>query len=69
MSILRKDDRHNEDLVGQIADTFTRAVNASAAAKQETDEGSGTGEPAPEPSEQPAFVVTGDRRAQSKKRR
>ncbi|MBK1788885.1 hypothetical protein [Prauserella cavernicola] len=52
MSIARKDDRHNEDLVREISDGFNRAVGA----KREKEEGD------TEPQEQPRFVVTGDMR-------
>ncbi|WP_020668083.1 hypothetical protein [Amycolatopsis nigrescens] len=56
MSIARKDDRHNEDLVGEIADNFNRALSA----KQGED-----GEPQ---SQRPRFVVTGDKRTPPPKR-
>jgi hypothetical protein len=57
MSIARRDDRHNEDLIGDIADSFGRAL----AAKQP--ERDGDGEP------RPRFVVTGDKRRQDPKDR
>ncbi|MFI6027746.1 hypothetical protein [Amycolatopsis magusensis] len=56
MSVSRKDDRHNEDLVDEIADSFSKAVRA----KQEE-----SGDETPKP----AFVITGDRRDQDRKRR
>lgn len=54
MSIGRKDDRHNADLVREISDSFARAVE-------------GESEPADEPGTEPAeprprFVITGDKR-------
>ncbi|QWF79246.1 hypothetical protein [Amycolatopsis sp. CA-230715] len=49
MSIARKDDRHNDDLVKEIADGFNRAVGS----KKSEDE-------AEKP--KPKFVVTGDSR-------
>ncbi|MCU1682242.1 MAG: hypothetical protein JWQ81_2981 [Amycolatopsis sp.] len=57
MSVLRKDDRHNEDLVGEISDSFNRALSKKKAED---------GEPA---AEQPRFVVTGDSRAKTRKKR
>ncbi|HEV7975959.1 hypothetical protein [Amycolatopsis sp.] len=57
MSVARKDDRHNDDLVGEIADSFNRAVGE----KRVKD-----GEPA---AEKPRFVVTGDNRTQPRKNR
>jgi hypothetical protein len=57
MSIARKDDRHNEDLVSEISDSFNRAI---AKKKAEEDEGAA---PAPR------FIVTGDSRAAPKPRR
>ncbi|MEU6643737.1 hypothetical protein ABZ863_14460 [Saccharomonospora sp. NPDC046836] len=59
MSIARKDDRHNADLVREIADSFNRAVNA-----KEPD-----AEDAAERTERPRFVVTGDMRNPPKKDR
>ncbi|MBN6036676.1 hypothetical protein [Amycolatopsis sp. 195334CR] len=56
MSVSRKDDRHNEDLVNEIADSFTKAVRAKQAE-------SGGDQP------KPAFVITGDQRDQDRKRR
>ncbi|WP_158885288.1 hypothetical protein [Amycolatopsis anabasis] len=56
MSVSRKDDRHNEDLVNEIADSFTRALGA----RKKSDE--------PEP-ERPRFVVTGDKRVPPPKNR
>ncbi|MFF5990292.1 hypothetical protein [Prauserella flavalba] len=50
MSIARKDDRHNDDLVREIADGFNRAVGP----KPEEGEEAAT--------EKPRFVVTGDMR-------
>jgi len=58
MSVARKDDRHNDDLVGEIADSFNRAVGA----KKRTEDGEAKAEP-------PRFVVTGDARAVPRKNR
>lgn len=63
MSVARRDDRHNDDLVREISDSFNRAVakrpdpagSADAAAPKGGEADSVT--PAP-----PQFVVTGDRR-------
>jgi hypothetical protein len=57
MSVARKDDRHNDDLVGEIADSFNRAVGEKRAKD---------GEPV---TEKPRFVVTGDNRTQPRKNR
>ncbi|MFD9891242.1 hypothetical protein [Amycolatopsis sp. NPDC058986] len=56
MSIARKDDRHNEDLVSEIADSFNRAVGEKKA-EDETAEA------------KPKFVITGDSRATPPPRR
>ncbi|NIJ13989.1 hypothetical protein FHU38_004333 [Saccharomonospora amisosensis] len=54
MSIARKDDRHNADLVREISDSFARAVD---------NEPEPTAEPGTEPAEsRPRFVITGDKR-------
>jgi hypothetical protein len=58
MSVARKDDRHNDDLVGEIADSFNRAVGE----KKRTEDG----EPG---TEKPRFVVTGDARVVPRKNR
>ncbi|GAA1987730.1 hypothetical protein [Amycolatopsis minnesotensis] len=52
MSIARKDDRHNDDLVKEIAEGFNRAVGA----KKTGDSGDSGEKP------KPRFVVTGDNR-------
>jgi hypothetical protein len=57
MSVARKDDRHNEDLVGEISDSFNRALS-----KKKTEDGETK-------AETPRFVVTGDSRASSRKNR
>lgn len=61
MSIARKDDRHNADLVHEIADSFNRAVDNRG-------EGSG-GSNSAEGEQRPRFVVTGDKRDEDRKRR
>jgi len=61
MSVARKDDRHNDDLVGEIADSFNRAVGEKRAKDGETPEAGKT--------EKPRFVVTGDNRTQPRKNR
>jgi hypothetical protein len=61
MSVARKDDRHNDDLVGEIADSFNRAVGEKRAKD---------GEPADAAeATKPRFVVTGDNRTRPKKNR
>jgi hypothetical protein len=61
MSVARKDDRHNDDLVGEIADSFNRAVGEKRAKD---------GEPVDENQPaKPRFVVTGDNRTQPRKNR
>jgi hypothetical protein len=57
MSVARKDDRHNEDLVGEIADSFNRALGAKK-----------NGDDEPE-AKRPRFVVTGDSRTPPSKNR
>ncbi|WP_216214186.1 hypothetical protein [Amycolatopsis aidingensis] len=57
MSVARKDDRHNEDLVAEIADNLNRRLDTGSR------EDTGSGE-----EQQPRFVVTGDRRVQPRKR-
>ncbi|GAB3481746.1 hypothetical protein [Amycolatopsis cihanbeyliensis] len=59
MSVARKDDRHNEDLVAEIADNLNRRLST------ESREDAGAQE---QEREQPRFVVTGDRRVQPRKR-
>jgi hypothetical protein len=58
MSVARKDDRHNGDLVGEIADSFNRALGEKRVEKD--------GEPE---AAKPRFVVTGDKRADRPERR
>jgi hypothetical protein len=57
MSVARKDDRHNGDLVDEIADSFNRALGEKRAED---------GEPK---AEKPRFVVTGDNRVPPRKNR
>jgi hypothetical protein len=57
MSVARKDDRHNDDLVGEIADSFNRAVGEKQAKDGELK------------ADKPRFVVTGDNRVQPRKNR
>lgn len=52
MSIARKDDRHNDDLVKEIAEGFNRAVGS----KKSGDDAGEAEKP------KPRFVVTGDSR-------
>lgn len=61
MSVARRDDRHNEDLVNEISDSFNRAVGAKRSESDEEDE--------PQEQRQPQFVVTGDNRSQRPKNR
>lgn len=65
MSVARKDDRHNEDLAREIADSFNQTMRA-----KDSDDDADTGSDAAEP---PAggqrFVITGDQRQTSRKRR
>ncbi|EME57520.1 hypothetical protein [Amycolatopsis decaplanina] len=60
MSIARKDDRHNEDLVREISDGFNRALGAEKAVEQDAE----AAKPAA-----PKFVITGDSRATPPPRR
>jgi hypothetical protein len=55
MSVARKDDRHSEDLVDEIADSFNRALSAKKAEDGE------------QKAERPRFVVTGDSRTPPRK--
>ncbi|WP_410651934.1 hypothetical protein [Amycolatopsis sp. cmx-4-54] len=66
MSIARKDDRHNEDLVREISDGFNRALGAEKAV--EKDEKGEKGTVAAKPAA-PTFVITGDSRATPPPRR
>ncbi|EMD27510.1 hypothetical protein ACFWMR_32745 [Amycolatopsis thailandensis] len=61
MSIARKDDRHNEDLVREISDGFNRALGAEKAVEEKNEEAA---KPAA-----PQFVITGDSRATPPPRR
>ncbi len=61
MSIARKDDRHNEDLVREISDGFNRALGAEKAVEE-------TGEEKVKPAA-PQFRITGDSRATPPPRR
>lgn len=62
MSIGRKDDRHNADLVREISDSFARAVDAAGGDEPEPAEKTGV-----EPAERkPRFVITGDKRFPSR---
>jgi hypothetical protein len=56
MSVARKDDRHNGDLVGEIADSFNRALGEKRAEDEPK-------------AEKPRFVVTGDNRVPPRKNR
>ncbi|MDX3190524.1 hypothetical protein PV458_19115 [Streptomyces sp. MN03-5084-2B] len=57
MGIQRKDERHNEKLVDEIAEGFNRAVGEK---KTESD---------PDEAPKPRFVITGDARATPPPRR
>ncbi|WP_116051542.1 hypothetical protein [Amycolatopsis palatopharyngis] len=58
MSVARRDDRHNDDLVREISDSFNRAVTNRPATSGEPDSpDSPEAPPAP-----PRFTVTGDKR-------
>jgi hypothetical protein len=62
VGVTRKDDKHNEDLVDEISDSFNRAV----AKKQQA------GDPAHDADPKrpaPRFVVTGDQRVPPKRPR
>ncbi|OXM44225.1 hypothetical protein [Amycolatopsis alba] len=61
MSIARKDDRHNEDLVREISDGFNRALGTEKAVEEKETEAA---KPAA-----PKFVITGDSRATPPPRR
>lgn len=63
MSISRKDDRHNEDLVDEIAEGFNRAMSATSPAQRDDAEDQSDGEHVAEaPRGAPRFIVTGDQR-------
>jgi hypothetical protein len=57
MSVARKDDRHNGDLVDEIADSLNRALGEKRAEDNEPK------------TEKPRFVVTGDNRVPPRKNR
>ncbi|WP_370946772.1 hypothetical protein AB5J62_04095 [Amycolatopsis sp. cg5] len=57
MSIARKDDRHNEDLVKEISAGFNRAVGAKQGDEDTADK------------PKPRFVVTGDSRVAPQRKR
>ncbi|WP_181774281.1 hypothetical protein [Amycolatopsis pittospori] len=61
MSIARKDDRHNEDLVREISNGFNRALDSE---KTVEDADAEKAKPAA-----PKFVITGDSRATPPPRR
>lgn len=63
MSIARKDDRHNEDLVREISDRFNRAVGPEPSEDAAGDSDKG------DRAEQPRFVIAGDNRTQRPERR
>ncbi|GAA4549109.1 hypothetical protein [Amycolatopsis samaneae] len=56
MSIARKDDRHNEDLVSEIADSFNREIGEKKTGEENAEA-------------KPRFVITGDSRATPPPRR
>lgn len=57
MSLSRKDDKHNADLVDEISDSFNRAVARQRDSRDsDTDHDGEVQRPAPR------FVVTGDQR-------
>ncbi|WP_326568407.1 hypothetical protein VSH64_42705 [Amycolatopsis rhabdoformis] len=58
MSYARRDDRHNDDLVDEIADGFERTL------KEKREDSEGNAKPAG-----PGFVITGDARNTPKPRR
>ncbi|SFB51826.1 hypothetical protein SAMN05216266_115158 [Amycolatopsis marina] len=64
MSVARRDDRHNDDLVREISDSFNRAVakrpdpTGTAAVSSEASEDTAAESATPAP----RFVVTGDKR-------
>lgn len=60
MGIARKDDRHKEELVSEIADSFTRALS-----ERERDGEHSDGSQA----DKPRFTITGDQRISQEKRR
>ncbi len=62
MGIQRKDERHNEKLVDEIAEGFNRAVG-------EKKPGSDTPESGTDEAPKPRFVITGDARATPPPRR
>ena len=58
MSIARKDDRHNEDLVREISDGFNRELGKEKAVDDQEEQ-----------PKAPKFVITGDSRATPPPRR
>ncbi|WP_199433960.1 hypothetical protein [Qaidamihabitans albus] len=75
MSIARRDDRHNADLVKEIAEGFNRAVNTGRSGTDDNDDNDnndgtdGTDGQGGAAKEKPRFVVTGDSRVPERKNR
>jgi|GEM_PF-6043031 len=64
MSVSRKDDQHNEDLVREIADSFNASMRSRRDAEDTDDaEADGTQE------SQHRLVITGDQRTSGRNRR
>ncbi|MGH3516720.1 MAG: hypothetical protein ACRDQ7_04775 [Haloechinothrix sp.] len=62
MSVFRRDDRHNADLVDEIADGFAKGLAARKPAP-EASSGERDGEHAEDSTPaKPGFIITGDRR-------
>jgi hypothetical protein len=72
MSIARKDDRYNSDLVNEISDGFNRARAARDEADPETETATGAGgdgeHTKDSPPARPSFIVTDDMRDDRRER-
>ncbi|MGH3450577.1 MAG: hypothetical protein ACRDQW_07575 [Haloechinothrix sp.] len=68
MSIGRKDDRHNADLVDEIADGFSRAIAARPPAADPSSDQSDGEHPDDSGQAKTSFVITGDQRFSGRRR-
>jgi len=67
MSVSRKDDQHNEDLVREIADSFNASMRSRRAAEDAEDAEEAAAEATQE--SQHRLVITGDQRNSGRNRR
>lgn len=65
MSVARKDDRHNEDLAREIADSFNQTMRAKDRDAEDEDTNEDTDRDT-EPGQR--FVITGDKRQPRRRR-